>query len=1028
MSLRYPRGAEWRVWDFQVHTPYSELNNGFGADFDAYAKVFFEKAIEKGVAAVGVTDYFVVDGYRELRAIQDDDARLVSLIGQAKLPDAKAIKLFANVELRTDILVNGNRVNYHVIFSDEVSADDITDDFLAQLHFTFEGNPGGNDGRASLTRKNLENLGRRLKAEHAQFQQDGDVFVGMKTATVDLKEVSDVLSKSQAKFGGKYVFCVPSDEDLSKIGWNTQGHLVRKVLIQKSHMLFTSNAKTKDFALGLTHTSVAEYLAEFKTFKPCVHGSDAHKFDELFEPKEGRLTWIKADPTFKGLLQVINEPDSRVYIGSYPEGLKAIEARSTKIVRELSIHKKAGANLSEKWFDEQLPLNPELIAVIGNKGSGKSALADILGLLGNTPRYKDFSFLSDGRFKDKKLNKAKHFEASATWLDENVDGPISLDDAPALGAVETIKYIPQDYLEKICNEVSLGVGSKFYDELQKVIFSHVSEAEQLGFGTLDELLSHRSEETKKSIGFLIDQLKSTNRSIVESEAQLTDTYRKGLEGQLAVKQRELEAHDQAKPPEKVIPTEDPAASEATKSIAEELAGKREELAKVEGELTEVRSKISSETKRRATAERLLGKLTNVEKQVVSSAADAKTELDELDLRWGKLVSLTVDKAPVQNIITTSLDTVHQLNLLLIPGGEGSLVDRQQNLRGDISTLSEKLSAPQKEFEEYRTLLKAWEDARKGIIGMVEHVGSITQLKSAIERIPIIKDEVRDLRLRRVEKVKEIYQEKIALRNDYGKYYSAVQGFLANHPLAKSQQFKLTFNVAIADQGFSGNFLRLLNQRKMGTYAGVEDGAEKLRALIDSTNFDSQDAVLEFLKKLNKSLMEDQRPGRNAASVALREQLANGVSLTDVYDYIFSLEYLEPIYNLRWDGKTLDHLSPGERGNLLLIFYLLIDLDDIPLVIDQPEENLDNNTVFRTLVPCVKEAKKRRQIVVVTHNPNLAVVCDAEQVICAEMKKDHSHEVVYISGSIEDPLINQKIVDILEGTRPAFDKRDAKYLS
>ncbi|MBB3226224.1 hypothetical protein FHW69_000814 [Luteibacter sp. Sphag1AF] len=49
-------------------------------------------------------------------------------------------------------------------------------------------------------------------------------------------------------------------------------------------------------------------------------------------------------------------------------------------------------------------------------------------------------------------------------------------------------------------------------------------------------------------------------------------------------------------------------------------------------------------------------------------------------------------------------------------------------------------------------------------------------------------------------------------------------------------------------------------------------------------------------------------------------------------------------------------------------------------------------------------------------------------ICAEMKKDQSHEVTYITGSIEDPLINQKIVDILEGTRPAFDKRDAKYLS
>jgi ABC-type cobalamin/Fe3+-siderophores transport system ATPase subunit len=137
--------------------------------------------------------------------------------------------------------------------------------------------------------------------------------------------------------------------------------------------------------------------------------------------------------------------------------------------------------------------------------------------------------------------------------------------------------------------------------------------------------------------------------------------------------------------------------------------------------------------------------------------------------------------------------------------------------------------------------------------------------------------------------------------------------------------------------------------------------------------------------------------------------------------------LSPVYNLRWDGKGLEQLSPGERGNLLLIYYLLVDQDDIPLVIDQPEENLDNQTVFKTLVPCIKDAKKRRQIVMVTHNPNLAVVCDAEQIICAEMQKDHENAVTYISGSIEDPTINGRIVDILEGTRPAFDKRDDKYL-
>jgi predicted ATPase len=84
------------------------------------------------------------------------------------------------------------------------------------------------------------------------------------------------------------------------------------------------------------------------------------------------------------------------------------------------------------------------------------------------------------------------------------------------------------------------------------------------------------------------------------------------------------------------------------------------------------------------------------------------------------------------------------------------------------------------------------------------------------------------------------------------------------------------------------------------------------------------------------------------------------------------------------AKELSELSPGERGTLLLVFYLLVDKDDIPLVIDQPEENLDNQTVYELLVPCMKEAKRRRQLFMVTHNPNLAVVCDAEQIICADL--------------------------------------------
>jgi len=118
--------------------------------------------------------------------------------------------------------------------------------------------------------------------------------------------------------------------------------------------------------------------------------------------------------------------------------------------------------------------------------------------------------------------------------------------------------------------------------------------------------------------------------------------------------------------------------------------------------------------------------------------------------------------------------------------------------------------------------------------------------------------------------------------------------------------------------------------------------------------------------------------RTNPPIEIKGQLRQG-SAKELYDYVFSLGYLSPIYNLKWNGRGLEQHSPGERGNLLLIFYLLVDQDDIPLVIDQPEENLDNQTVFRTLVPCIKDAKKRRQIIMATHNPNLAVVCDAEQI-------------------------------------------------
>ena len=117
--------------------------------------------------------------------------------------------------------------------------------------------------------------------------------------------------------------------------------------------------------------------------------------------------------------------------------------------------------------------------------------------------------------------------------------------------------------------------------------------------------------------------------------------------------------------------------------------------------------------------------------------------------------------------------------------------------------------------------------------------------------------------------------------------------------------------------------------------------------------------------------------------------------------------------------------PAKR-DLLLIFFLLVDKNNIPLIIDQPEENLDQQTVYNLLVDSIKDAKKARQIFIVTHNANLAVVCDSEQIVYAYRNKAEKSKVTYTAGAIENPYFNRKALDVLEGTQPAFDNRDDTY--
>ncbi len=338
MSGQFSRGSEWRRWDLQVHSPYSALNQGFGADFDQYARVLLERAVSAGVAVIGIADYFCIEGYSALRAILEDTARLWALLGPELAKQASTLLILPNIELRTAVVIRrpdgrDSRVNFHVLFADSIEPRAIEEHFLRELRFTAEASPGGPDQTRSLTRGNLADLGRSLKEQHARFRELGDLQVGMMNAVVPHESVTSVLEQQAARFRDRYLIVLPADEDLSECRWDGQGHLVRKLLIQKSHMLFSSNERTRAFSLGKTHPSTRAFLEEFKSLKPCVHGSDAHRYEDLFEPGEKRYLWIKADPTYDGLRQILHEPESRVFIGEAPPALRRLRENATQVHR-----------------------------------------------------------------------------------------------------------------------------------------------------------------------------------------------------------------------------------------------------------------------------------------------------------------------------------------------------------------------------------------------------------------------------------------------------------------------------------------------------------------------------------------------------------------------------------------------------------------------------------------------------------------------------------------------------------------------
>src|SRR5260221_1452920 len=121
-------------------------------------------------------------------------------------------------------------------------------------------------------------------------------------------------------------------------------------------------------------------------------------------------------------------------------------------------------------------------------------------------------------------------------------------------------------------------------------------------------------------------------------------------------------------------------------------------------------------------------------------------------------------------------------------------------------------------------------------------------------------------------------------------------------------------------------------------------------------------------------------------------------------------------------KPLAQLSVGQKSTAILLLLLLND--DHPFVVDQPEDDLDNRFIYEDIVTRLRASKERRQFVIATHNANIPMLGDAEQIVVLNASSDTTE--VECHGSIDDPAVQQSVKNILEGGKQAFEMHRKKY--
>ena len=449
------RGSVWRRWDPHIHTPGTLLNDQFtGTETWELYLSKIETAIPQ-IEVLGVTDYYSLNAYKEVCKYQES----------GRLPGVHL--LFPNVEMRLALGTGkGTPVNAHLLISPEDTGHvEEADRFLASLTFEVYGEV------YRCTASDLLLLGR--KHSPTQVDDASALRTGVNQFKVGFDNFRQEMRRSSwAQENIVVAVAGGSSDGTSGLKVDPSLATVRREVEKFAKVIFSSQPKQRAFWLGKGSVSVDQLRENWNGLKPCLHGSDAHDLESVGAPVLDRYTWIKGDAAFESMRQACIEPELRAFVGPAPPS----GALPYKVMTSIAI---AGA----EWCQTPtIPLNSGLIGIIGARGSGKTALADIVAATG-LAKPNDFS---TGSFLHRAAPHLQGANAELEWGDgERTDCNISSFGIEP-GEPPRVQYLSQQFVEELCS--SDGIADALVAQIERVVYLANPSGDRLGTSTFDELL------------------------------------------------------------------------------------------------------------------------------------------------------------------------------------------------------------------------------------------------------------------------------------------------------------------------------------------------------------------------------------------------------------------------------------------------------------------------------------------------------------------------------------------------------------